>query len=1024
MKRILFVIVGSIISITMYAQTSPTATTKVYDLDLFGDGVIDVFYTADKAGLKFPTQAMWEAAGFDMATINFVRSHVKAQKILDRATRLNSDTYEKRNLWMNLPIGIGKEQGGYPSSNFSDDTFSAWNYTNMFGSWNHGLYHCPAVVGDVGHKNGTDVLAGIKFFESWTSGSGASGWVAKVQVKDENGYGGYAYVRPLVNACIYFGKDGINYNFEDTGYQNCTGFHSACYKYAAECGMKDFHVGLYTSASALTSSNVAYLLGNTTNGQCYDTFLNYSASDFSGKASIKNSVAAAEGSKGLGTCEDVYQGAWIVSMARSWSNLSATSTLYANNKRMNIVLWGEHAQSRFLSYNQGTDGLNFQENYQLLMDRFMSGGYRNPASHPAENNTSDWGDGLAGFQGIGYYIPERSAIKQNLPFTTYFSIGNGDRYNYKGKKTLGSWYNLGQQDVVPTYRWLVYEAGTTTPVLDKGNRDDHTKNDGVPYFTNRDAYIGGSSLRLANKQAIDVILYRAELIVSGSNPTATIAQKSITGPTTGAIKIIVKLKGESDYKEVAEFQPVAGTEWEEQTVNCTGLNTGDVIEYLGFRTTGPTDGLFLGELSLSDDSKASVPELKDATVEVVEECQKSMSMKLTWNVDATEDAWGQIYNQDQNIDHFQILYKDGEQGRVSEVGRTSAWSAYVGNVPMEDSTVPYVGVRAVSTDGKTSSKIQWVKVTRADKSTLPEALSANGNYPSIILDNSSEGLTNALNVRYVEKVAITNSDADFTYNNTIGTPYMADIAAGISDKNADKTNYILADKTIKVHQGQKITMAITIFNPSTSDYTTSSGDPDVLKYCTAEGYADWDCNQGFNTTNDEHIWESGTSNQKKANADFSSNPTQSFTINVPEDAVPGNSRVRIVFSDAWFPHPGAAGATAKGFAIDFPMEITGTNTPREAEVDTHDTGISEDPTIVTPTGISVVAPESEGISNATVDGNNIVLTNVDKTWIYTIDGRAIAYIIGSTRYDMSGRHGTFIVRMQNGNIIRSKKVVL
>ena len=41
-----------------------------------------------------------------------------------------------------------------------------------------------------------------------------------------------------------------------------------------------------------------------------------------------------------------------------------------------------------------------------------------------------------------------------------------DVYKRQGKKTFGSWYNMGAQDVVPTYRWLVYNAGTTTVSTD------------------------------------------------------------------------------------------------------------------------------------------------------------------------------------------------------------------------------------------------------------------------------------------------------------------------------------------------------------------------------------------------------------------------------------------------------------------------------------------------------------------------------------------------------------------------------
>lgn len=1004
-KRLLSVAAVAMSVMTAMAQLSPTATTKVYDLDKFGDGVIDVFYTADKAGLKFPTQEMWEAAGFDMATINFVRTHVAKKDLLERSGRLDQSTTERRNLFMNLPIGIGKEQGGYPSANFSDDTFSAWNYTNMFGSWNHGLFHASAVVGDAGHKNGTDVLAGIKFFESWTAGSGASGWVAKVQEKDPQGYEGFAYVRPLVNACIYFGKDGINYNFEDTGYDNCKEFHRACYKYAEECGMKDFHVALYTAASSLTASNTATLLGTKEDGQCYDTFLNYASGNFAGAYNIRSSVTNAENI--FGSCEDVYQGAWIVSMARSWSNLNANDI----NKRMGICLWGEHSQSRFMSFNQGMDGLTFQENYQRLMDRFMSGGYRNPASRPAENNDADWNDGLAGFQGIAHYIAERSVINQNLPFTTYFSTGNGDRYNYKGKKTLGSWYNLGQQDVVPTYRWLVYEAGTTTPVLDKGNRDDLTKNEGVPFFTNRDSYIGGSALKFANTQAIDVILYYCNLKVGASNPKATMAFKSPADKA--AFKVIVRLKGETQYKEVATFDAVKAGSWNEQTVDLA-LNEGDVIEYLGLRTTGDTKDVMVGMLSLTDDATVVPNELEDAVVEVVEECHKSLSAKLTWNVKGETDQWGMLTNEAANIDHFQILYKDGENGNAYEVGRTSSWAAYVGNLPMTETTEPWVGVRACATDGKTYTKVQWVKVTRADASILPEALSANGNYPSCILDNASDGLENALNQRYIEKFAVTGADAAYEYTNTIGTPYMKDIAAGISDKNADKTNYILADQTLNVTQGQTLTCTLTIANFG-----------DGLQWCTAKGYADWDCSEGFNPYNDEDIWTSGTSNQKKINDDFGQTGKEvTFTVKVPEDAVPGNSRIRLVFSDAWFPHPGAAGATSKGFTMDIPVVISGTNPGREAETDTHDQGVATPVIYGTESGIGNIGAGDDGVSSAEVKNGEVVFTNVEKAWVYDASGRMVAFAGNGENVSLAGQHGAFVIRMRNGNVIRSIKVIL
>ena len=1000
---------------------SPTATKDVYQtLDLFGDQMMDLFAKADAEGRMFPTDAEFEAIGVDLADLAFVRSHVRPQEILDRANRLNEDTYEKRNLCMNLPIGIGKTVGGYPSSNFSDDAFTGWNYTNLFGSWNHSLLHSPGVAADCAHKNGTDIMAGIKFFESWTEGSGAAGWVSKVQEKDPNGYGGYKYVRPLVNALLYFGKDGINYNFEDNGFANCAEFHSLCYDYAAEIGFDNFHVGLYTAYSNLTSTNVDGLLGTYDEtrpgkGQAYDTFLNYSGGDFQTSSNIRNSVMTADDS-GFGT-EDVYQGTWIVSMARSWKNLNANDY----NKRMGIVLWGEHAQSRLMSYCTGTSSLDFQKNYQQLQDRFFSGGYRNPALRPAETTTSGWD--LETFQGLAEYVPERTAIHQNLPFTTYFSTGNGERYNYKGKKTLGTWYNLGQQDFVPTYRWLVYDKGTTM-----ANTND------VPYFTHTDSYIGGSSLYLDNANAVDIVLYRAELNVTADNPVARIALKRFEGAPEGTVSVIVKKKGESEWLETP-FENVKGIEWEEQKAVLAGVAQGDVIEYVGLRTNGNTKGLLVGMLQLDDDAVVQPANIEAESVlaEVVEECQNSLSVKLRWNVDQTNGdraKWGMVYNDEANIDHFELLFKDGEEGHVTEVGRTSSWSAYVGNLPMTETTRPFVGVRAVSIDGKTYTKPVWVEIPRADASILPEALSASGNYPSIILDNSSDGIMNALTLRYLSKFQVENSDADFTYINEEGTPYMVDIANGIDDKNADKTNYIFAqDNVIKVHQGQTVKL--------TMEFQTVS---DPLWYCTPRGYADWDCSEGFDShegtfyeedgvekydptgQDDEVILILGKSNGKKKVADLTS--PYSWEMTVPEDAKPGTSRLRLVFSDAWFPHPGPAGATNKGFAIDFPMEVTGDNPGREAAEDTHDEGIAEEP-VMLDGGTTAIKGVKPGASQFVVTDGEFNFENVDKVWIYSADGKLVKYINGGvSNISIEGMKGTYLVRMQSGQVMRSRKVVL
>lgn len=418
---------------------SPTATSTIYDFAGFNEvTLLKLFDKALQEGRNYPTKEEFAAAGIQASDIAFVRSHVKQRTILDRKDRLVKDTYEKRNLFMNIPSGSGKGTGGYPSSNFANDVFSMWNYTNLFGSWNHGLFQAPGAWTDAAHKNGTDIMSGIKFFEGWTAGSHDTEYVQFLSTKDANG--NYKYVKPMLNCLLFFGFDGINYNWEDNSYSNpdVTAFHKALYKEAKKMGFNNFHAALYTQGQSLTDAAVDYLYGKKETGKTFDLFLNYSNGDFA-TSGYEYSVQTAE--KAMGTAEGLYGGAWIVSMDHNWKGLVETSTYdWATGsfqyrpsetvKRIGICLWGEHSDSRFWSYNSGSDALNAQYNYQRLLERGFSGGNRNPLNRPAiKNSGNKWEgeDALKEFCGLASFIPERSAIQGNLPFLTHFNLGNGER---------------------------------------------------------------------------------------------------------------------------------------------------------------------------------------------------------------------------------------------------------------------------------------------------------------------------------------------------------------------------------------------------------------------------------------------------------------------------------------------------------------------------------------------------------------------------------------------------------------------
>ena len=150
-------------------EYDPSASKELFDFSPFNETtLLNLFYDAQQQGRQYPTTAEFEAAGFNMMDIEFVRSHVRPHALIDdQANQLVSGVKNTRRLWMNIPMGTAKLIGGYPGTNTGDDTYTMWNYTHLFGSWNHGLFQAPGAWVDAAHQNGTDILSGIKFFEKW-----------------------------------------------------------------------------------------------------------------------------------------------------------------------------------------------------------------------------------------------------------------------------------------------------------------------------------------------------------------------------------------------------------------------------------------------------------------------------------------------------------------------------------------------------------------------------------------------------------------------------------------------------------------------------------------------------------------------------------------------------------------------------------------------------------------------------------------------------------------------------------------
>lgn len=984
------------------AQTySSTASTQVFDLSKLGDQtLLEHFAELLDNGKKYPTDADLTAWGIK-DEVEFIRSHVRKRAIESRADRLLQDTYENRNLFMNIPGGAGKNLGGYPSKTFANDNFSMWNYTNLFGAWNYGLFQAPGSWADAAHRNGTSIFAGIKFFDH-TTGGAANSWASFIMTRNTDG--SFRYTHPIINCMRFLGFDGINYNWESTNkYRetNNIAFHKELYRIAKEEGFNDFKIMYYTTNQSLTPYNSSYMWGQKPDERISEVMLNYASSDFSWN--IGESVREAE--RTMGSADGLYAGVWIVSMNRRWNSLNNTDA-----NRCGICLWGEHAESRFWSYNTGGDAMSRMSNYQEYLERAFSGGNRNPLSRPEIKNYGNEVEAqggnppLASFAGLASWIPERTAISGNLPFATHFNTGNGERYNYKGKKTAGSWYNMSSQDVVPTYRWMVVKPETEVASTDV-----------QPSFTNEDAYTGGAALRLKgvnNATATDVVLFKTNLTPSKGKVVAKVAIKTgKEGNNDSKLSLIVRVNGA--WKAYA-LGNTENANWTEKKVELNDITAGQKIERIGLRVkdSDADYNVLVGKLELNDDVTATPANVKDLTVQVKEETKNSLSVKAVWGIDKDPGQNPTVYNDEANIDHFEILYKNGENGKVSEVGRTSQWATLVPNIQFTSvDDKPFIGVRSVSTDLKTYSKTLWIAVPRAQQSELPEA--QEEGYGTVELDNAAAGAETARKIRYVQKFQ--------TEGGTKNIDYTANGPAG------NETNYVDAtNQELEVAQGA--TVKVKIKGYEATQIKDQSNDD--LRYCMGKAWMDFNGDKQFNPENLSENPNEGECvvffGQVRKGVPAQVQQLNEYTFKVPEDAKPGQSRLRLVFCDAWFQGGlTPTGKFNKGFAIDFKVTITGSNAARGAKADTHDKGVADEPELLEGGSTNIISANVGGASQLTVVSGKVVFENVERAWVFSTDGQTVKSLVNPKSFNTNELPaGVYLVKMQNNNVIRTQKITI
>lgn len=643
---------------------------------------------------------------------NFYISRVRPQKrFSDEKSQVDPNMKLDRKLCWWCPIGVSdKSWGALPRYIMDADNFSMWQYIDIHGNWSDGWIRVPGAFSDIAHRNGVENGC-VLFFDSTVSDASETGKTINTLIAKENGQ--FKNTRKLIQFMKYYGIDGLGINPEGALSSGMVAplkeFFEECHKIAIEEGWH-FKVHWYESMTnagyvswtdQLSMNNNEWFQRSGSEYPVSDMFmLNY---NWQG-SKIPNSISVAKDLKR--SPFDVYagfdsQGRWI--RDTQYNNPDGGwKTLYGSD--ISIAIWGAHAKNMIYENSNefGSDDLTLQTTYQKKQEQFFTGGTRNPANCPNVTNSvtsSSW-NAMSEFHGISKFIPARSTLNQ-LPFVTRFGLGNGQFFKQEGKTTFNQkWYNIGVQDLLPTWRWWILDDNGQVPA-DAVNCE----------FTFEDAWHAGTSLKLSGATAkSNIRMFKTDFDVAASNEI-TVRYKVLNG-TEPHLNLMWSADGKT-FKSYPMAPTAKAGEWGVTQVTAEEAGMTGKVAVIGFSVaeTNSNYELLLGEFSI-DNKQAYNPVKPEITsYKVLTGTYNSVSFKLIYKSKDQEAAkiTEPVYNDEVDTWYFEI-YSQPENGDKVLCATTTSWAAYVVGAPASlAENKNRFGVCAVAPDGVTRSEIAWTE---------------------------------------------------------------------------------------------------------------------------------------------------------------------------------------------------------------------------------------------------------------------------------------------------------------------------
>lgn len=647
---------------------------------------------------------------------NFYVSRVKPKKrFRNSATQINESLTEKNDkklvFWVPIGAATGGNKNARPNGEFDSEVFSTWSYVTHYGNWTSPHGWVPGGFADVAHKNGV----GVSGVASIPWGGITPGWSQALDAQAA------LDKEKLAKFLYYHGVDGLGYNSEFSGASAGTvpairDQHEFIHKYLVDKGnslAENFWYDGTNDNGNITFDNGIGSHNDETfgDGEHIRTslFFNYNWWRSNVLSSLSNFEKYAPGRDPL----DIYAG---FNMQGGDPSTWTTLAQYP----MSIGLWGAHDFNMLWAgrSQQGSADIAKQSTYQNTLEMFFTNGNRNPVKKINIYDAKSHFPNEKWF-GMSAYMSARSSLSWDLteePFITFFNLGNGRFFNWKGERQNDNeWYNIGVQDYLPTWRYWFASS-----FMGK-DASDVPANGLDAQFTWDDAYVGGSCLRIFGSTPDEYLhLFKTDFLLNRGD-IITVRYKLIKGQSD--INLVLSEKGyettilrENNLKVMTTSEVADDEIWIKKEFKVSGLlatlnNKEIAMIGLHFKNAENLE-LYLGEFSITRGTTPapSAPEITVA--KAVGSHLKGVDAKVIFNMPNDKEAGTPVYNLDVNTSMFK-LYAQQEGGEPVFMGITTSWAGMYYSIPIDANKTKRIrlGVAAVSVDTNSDSEIAWSEYT-------------------------------------------------------------------------------------------------------------------------------------------------------------------------------------------------------------------------------------------------------------------------------------------------------------------------